>query len=255
MAEKICSKCGQYKAIHPYFFNDGDLCYNCYFEKRNFVLLSHDWYLNYHCQKHPNKILKTTSYDVTIERKPPSCPTCNREEGARKRFIKTSSNNSTSITLRQHLRNISKRWRMDSKENDKNRCQLTGITENLQIHHPTSFETLCDILCSKIGISPFSFCDYELCEFNRFQRKNIDDLWISILYGHGLGITLARPVHRLFHNIFKRKNVRPQHFEEFKERFLSGEYSNKFYYYPTRDKWLLDGIPESFIEHNFKLFY
>lgn len=102
-------------------------------------------------------------------------------------------------------------------------------------------------------ISPLWFWDRQLCEYNISQRRYIDDLWLSILYGHGLGITLARPVHKLFHNVVKRKDITPKKFEEFTKRFLNGEYSYKFYYPPMRDQWLSAGIPASFIDGNFKL--
>lgn len=136
MTKTMCSNCGKYRAIHhPIFIQDGDLCINCYFDKRNFVILSRGVHLEYYCQKHPTKTLTTTTYDITVERKQPSCPTCNYKEGARKRFDTKCS--TSTITLRQHFRNISKQWKIDSQKNDNNCCRFTGITKNLQVHHST----------------------------------------------------------------------------------------------------------------------
>lgn len=243
MAEKMCSKCGQDKAIQPYFFSDGDLCYNCYFEKRNFVILSDDWPLIYFCKKHPNKILKTSHYDVRVENKPPSCPTCNYEEGAIKRFDKKAS--TSNITLRQHLRNISTDWRKDSMKKDNHCCRITGAGIFLEVHHPTAFDDLYNIFKSKMGLKN-RLWDYELREFNSDTRRQIRGAWKNIIYDHGLGITLARSIHKLFHGNYGKKDILHENIIEFEKNLFNGGYSTKFSIY--RNKWLSEGICANLID-------
>ena len=240
MAEKMCSRCTQDKAIPGYNFCT---CLKCYFEQRNFVLLDENYDLKYYCQTHPDIILTLSYGDLHQIIRIPSCPTCNRLEGASKRFDKIRS--TSSVTLPRHLRNLGSPWRNDSVIKDNLYCYITGARIYLDVHHPIAFNDLYNILKLQMGLNRSSR-EYELREFDAKTRERIRSLWNDILYKHGLGITLARSIHKFFHHIYGIKNLLPENLVEFKKNLFNGGYSVDAYV--NRDKWLSEGIPANLID-------
>jgi 5-methylcytosine-specific restriction endonuclease McrA len=81
-------------------------------------------------------------------------------------------------------------WRAEVLKRDLYTCQCCGSTRNkLNAHHLKSYVD------------------------NKIERLEVDN-----------GLTLCKECHTIFHNYYKRGKNTPEQYEEFRKRYLNGEF-------------------------------
>ncbi|ULT58709.1 hypothetical protein L1999_09345 [Neobacillus drentensis] len=211
------------------------------FEKRGFKLLETKYVnareqMRYICKKHPNNI-NYMSYDSFA--KGNGCPLCYNEIKSEK--LKNSENNPNwngGITpLSNVLRNSIKEWKKISLAKYGFRCALSNEwSDDIQIHHPKSFETIRDEVMKELGF-------YERKKLDNYNQDEIQLILekLELRNEEILGIPLKKEIHILFHKLYGRKNNTPQQFDEFKNRWEKGEFVGLF---PNKDGILMN-LPKS----------
>jgi hypothetical protein len=123
--------------------------------------------------------------------------------------------------IHNYLRSYIEPWKIDSKVNSGYKCVITGKRFDT-IHHlyPFSnimFETFQE---TRIGIR------VKVSDYSEEELKILVDKCLEIHYRHPLGVCLTNEVHDLFHNLYSKYDNTPDQFEEFKQRYLLGEFNN-----------------------------
>lgn len=170
--------------------------------------------VDYICDKHPDAGIQQTSY-ANVKQSMYPCKTYFHEA--------TSGENSWlwkgGITeLNTHLRQTILPWVWDSYKQGDNICILTG-SKDIEVHHKTSFnlivrETL-DYL--KLPIKP------NIGDYTQQEITDIDNKCLQLHIDYGLGVCLDKTLHTLFHSLYGRGDNTPEQFEEFIQRYKSGE--------------------------------
>jgi len=204
--------------------------YNIYtirkeFKERGYTLNSNiftslDENLFYTCDKHPNYGEQSVTY-YGFKKATHNCKECYAENSKGS----NSAHWKGGLTpLYNALRKHITPWIEDSKNKSKRKCVLTGKRSSL-VHHLYSFNTILletlEILNikwdKKIGIKLEDLSD-ELTELIKIK-------FLGLHYNYGLGVCVSKRYHILFHKLYGAGNNTPEQFEEFKQRYLSGEFT------------------------------
>lgn len=241
MHKKECRECQKLTSV---FFLIKELCLDCYFKSKGFILLSpvpENWFnlqnisLKYYCKEHQRwqeeqeKPFEVNLSKLLRNKTKLQCSYCRMPSRI-------------GITLRQHLRNISRRWVKQSKRYGNNICCITGSTKDIHVHHPFDFTTLYHTLLTELELEIISE-DYYMGRWRddpSFITK-IENHWCKILYSHGFGKCLTKKIHKLFHYNKGRKNIDPNQLEELKMGLEQGYYRRNIARNPG--EWLSSGIP------------
>jgi len=89
----------------------------------------------------------------------------------------------------------------------------------LEVHHTKSFKEVRDEVLKELGFFKkkyrYQFTQDELNEIlARFKEK----------HNNIIGIPLKPHIHRLFHKVYGRNDVTYENFDEFKKRYIIGEF-------------------------------
>lgn len=170
--------------------------------------------LKFICKKHPNKI-QSISFNA-LYHQDQTCYECSVEKRSGENHYNWKGG-ITDLSRYMRLKLIS--WKEDSSKNCNYKCVITGQKFN-DIHHLYSFnkilkETL-DNLSLELKIHIGDYTNEELISIeNEFER---------IHKQYPLGVCLSKDIHTLYHSIYGDDNT-PEQFEEFQERYLSGEFN------------------------------
>ena len=245
---RICKNCGKIKPINK-FNENRNICMKCRREANKNIIAKCDYcgreykskkcdcnsskhhFCSVYCKNkwqsenvrgknHPNwnnhtlkgKYVKENS-PLWIPRKKVICPNCGLEfEVEECQFNRTVNNFCSTACSHMYYRGEKHPvWRHDLTQEDRERkrnyteyrqwvknvferdnwtCQLTGqVGGNLEVHHLDCYADFKD------------------------KRTDINN-----------GITLSKEVHRLFHKIYGKKHNTKEQFEEFKNRYRTGEF-------------------------------
>ena len=118
---------------------------------------------------------------------------------------------------------IVKEWRKNTYTRENNKCQLTGKHVhggNSDVHHLYGFNMIVleahELHNIQIHEIVSEYTQEELYKLEQYIEKWHKDTSNAVL--------LSEEVHSLFHSIYKYGNNTPEQFEEFKQRYLSGEF-------------------------------
>ena len=118
---------------------------------------------------------------------------------------------------------VVKEWRKNTYTRENNKCQLTGKhvhSGNSDVHHLHSFNMIVleahELHNIQIHEIVSEYTQEELYKLEQYIEKWHKDTSNAVL--------LCEEVHSLFHSIYKYGNNTPEQFEEFKQRYLSGEF-------------------------------
>lgn len=138
----------------------------------------------------------------------------------------------TIVELSKFLRGVvnSMGWREMCKEKVGNKCEITGVVESLddnvrlEVHHLKCFHDLI--------IDGLKFYDIEpKTHLNEFSKEELEMMVDYIKFKHKdntNAIVIDERLHTLFHSnrCYGYKNNTPEQFEEFKQRYLNGEFDD-----------------------------
>lgn len=121
--------------------------------------------------------------------------------------------------IKRFLRDGLTQWKDDSKKNCNFKCVISGGRFDV-IHHLYSFQTIAQEAIDESGIDIKD-------EVNKYTQEELDILSSKILakhYEYPLGVCLTKEIHDLFHHIYGFINNTMEQFDEFKIRYLAGEF-------------------------------
>lgn len=107
--------------------------------------------------------------------------------------------------LNHMLRETLKEWKFKSLELYNFKCALSGVKEDLEVHHIKSFNKIVQDILNELSI-PYKkeVSNYTPCEINDIK------LLFSEHHSNNLGIPLNRETHNLFHSIYGWDNNKKQ---------------------------------------------
>ena len=160
-----------------------------------------------------------TKMSVTHIRK--ICPVCGKEyisSYAEQMFCSVEcrgkNDRSPYTKLGEYLRANNRHWRENILKTKGVKCELTGKTDNIVLHHIRSFnlilqETL-SLLCLPLYESPYDYTDKEL--------KEIRDLFKNVQNKYGYAI-ISDDIHKLFHSEYGYGNNTENQWNEFIDKY------------------------------------
>ena len=127
--------------------------------------------------------------------------------------------------ISEHLRRLPvvKQWKKDTYIRENYRCQLTNKQVRIcngDVHHLKAFNKIVleahELHNIEIHETVGEYTQEELYKLEQYIEKWHKDTSNAVL--------LCKEVHKLFHVLYKYGNNTPEQFEEFKQRYLSGEF-------------------------------
>ena len=127
--------------------------------------------------------------------------------------------------ISEHLRSLPvvKEWRKNTYIRENNKCQLTGKhvhSGNSDVHHLHAFNMIVleahELHNIQIHEIVSEYTQEELYKLEQYIEKWHKDTSNAVL--------LCKEVHKLFHVLYKYGNNTPEQYEEFKQRYLNGEF-------------------------------
>jgi hypothetical protein len=204
------------------------------FVKRNYLLLE-DKYINQYekmsfiCLLHPEHTQETNFTNMNRKvkgKKVDVCYYCYLE--------KVSGENNHNwlggITdLNNYLRSQLDDWKRKSLQKYNYKCVISGVGGTLDIHHLYSFNKIVKEVLLKLDL-PVKVI------VGDYTNEQLSLITYEFLFRHDefLGVPLTKEIHALYHAVYKDDNT-PEQFEEFKQRFLQGEF-NKVTTFKTDDE-------------------
>ncbi len=195
------------------------------FDNVNFTLLiKEDEYKNSKqllacvCKNHPNIIQYKSRDSVTRGH---SCKICDHERKIRDGH----PNYKGGITpLHNYLRGFILPWKIDSRKSCNNKCVITGKKSGI-IHHLFGFTMILQELIDYLQLN-IDFTKTKVEDLPEKQLRQIEEKCLELHYKHGLGVCLSKDIHKLYHSIYGYGQNTPEQFQEFKQRYNSGEFSS-----------------------------
>lgn len=171
--------------------------------------------LNYICLKHSTLGEQTTNF-ANINNSV-TCAKCKYDSISRENHYLWKGGISP---LHNYMRDKISEWKRDSLKEFNYECAITSSKNDLVVHHIYNYsdilnETLNELkLKARNNISLYS--DKEL--------EDIEKLLIHKHYEYGFGIPLNSSIHELFHSIYGKRNNTYEQLEEFKNKYINGEF-------------------------------
>lgn len=133
--------------------------------------------------------------------------------------------------IKRYLRNLPcvTEWCSMAREQVNYTCQLTGMRSrelfrgSLQVHHLYGFNLIVFDAHSTHGIE----VKEQIGNYTAEELKLLEDYVASWHQDSSNAVVLSEEVHKLFHNNYGRGENTPEQYEEFKDRYLNGEFDTK----------------------------
>lgn len=180
-----------------------------YFNKRGLNVLNDEYinkdtHIEFECRKHPGHTQQTTYSSIKKTKFP--CIYCREENNIKK--------------LNRTVRSALSWWRKYSRKVCKNKCILTGIKGNTEVHHQYQLDSIIrDALCElNIEIKT----EYTGEEIVLIKEK------VSELHKkYPIGICLNKDIHILFHIEYGKKDCTKEDFDKFMKDYFDGKCDSK----------------------------
>lgn len=217
-AGKGCPKCGKVKASNKTKNSYGKVKKD--FEDRGYALTSKTYInthtkLQYLCPQHGEQSISHGNLMSGF-----GCPMCYFENNHGKN---SSSWKGGISSLNKYLRGIITNWSKESIENANYTCCITGIRgKSLAVHHQYGFNLLVKDTLMDTGL-PIKQ------SIGEYTTEELEDIKCIFMDKHKLyePVVLQKFVHILFHTIYGRGDNTPEQFQEFRERYNLGEFTDQ----------------------------
>lgn len=145
-----------------------------------------------------------------------------------KRSGENSSNWKGGITpIKEHFRKdfiVVVTWFKDAKKRTNYTCELSGKRGGkLEVHHLYSFSEIVEDAHNFQGIS----IKNTIGDYTQEELKLLEDYIAEWHKDFDNAIVLSKEIHKLFHRIYGQGNNTKEQYEEFKTRYLNGEFDTK----------------------------
>lgn len=159
----------------------------------------------------------TFTIDWTHLQRGQGCPKC--------RILKLTGENSGrykgGITpIHNYLRTHISQWKQDSFKKYNYKCDITGESDDLIIHHYYNFSDILQETMSILNLPIYQ----EVNKYTDKQLEQIKDKCIELHFKYGLGVCLTEKVHKEFHKIYGKENNTKEQYEEFKQNKIKKIY-------------------------------
>lgn len=124
--------------------------------------------------------------------------------------------------IKHYLRGFIGNWLNQCKHQANYTCQLTGqIGGKLHTHHLYSFNfiVLDAHIINNIEIKS------QIKDYTKEELTLLENYVISWHQDNSNAVVLCEEIHRLFHHLYGQGDNTPEQFEEFKQRYLNGEFN------------------------------
>lgn len=187
------------------------------FRERGYELLESEYKgadekLRYRCPRHPDKVQSIRYFAF---KQGTGCYYCGHESRIEKVAGRGGLLWKGKSELTAYLRNRIYDWKRHVLEAQGKRCEITGFTENLEVHHLIAFNILRDRILN----------DFDIPIFENIKDYSDEQLGIILeeVKKRQVGVVLHRDIHNLFHGVYGF-DVTPEKFERFKNRYYNGEF-------------------------------
>lgn len=116
--------------------------------------------------------------------------------------------------ISEYLRHNINDWKLDSFKKHNYRCDISGNSKNLVIHHLYNFKDIISELFEVLDIEVHS----KIRDYTEAQLNILKDKCLELHYKYGLGVCLTEEFHKEFHSIYGKKDNTPDQYYEFKEK-------------------------------------
>lgn len=187
---------------------DEEIVFN-YFRERGLIVPEDEVYqgkdllINFICPHHNHEV-QQVGYNNLKKTKVP-CKFCREENNLH--------------TLSRKVRSALSWWRKASKHNCKNKCILTGLKGNIEIHHQYQLDSIIKEALFNLNIElKLKYTGEEIVkikeEINRIHKK------------HCLGICLNQKLHKCFHTNYGKWDCTKEMINEFIKDYFDGKYDD-----------------------------
>lgn len=181
-----------------------------YFRERGLIIPKDEVYqgkdlpINFICPNHAHEIQKVAYHGLKNTKVP--CKFCREENNLEK--------------ISRSVRSVLTWWRKASKKVCKNKCILTGIKGNIEIHHQYQLDTILKEALSNLNIElKLKYSGEEIIkikeETNRIHKE------------HYLGVCFNKKLHQLFHTKYGKNNCTKEMVDEFIKDYFDRKYDNE----------------------------
>ncbi|OLR24937.1 hypothetical protein [Bacillus cereus] len=169
--------------------------------------------LEYYCENHPNEI-QTTIYR-TIQQNGSACQYCGNEAKI-KRGKESHLWKGGIVNISAYLRERIKPWKDATRKAWGRKCVLSDDDKNIEVHHLSrnfnasvkeTFESLCLPILESVN------------QYSELDLRNLEKRCLELHFHYGLGICLARKVHKEYHNIYGKEDGNIETFIEFAQKY------------------------------------
>ena len=120
-----------------------------------------------------------------------------------------------------YLRNLNSQWFEDCKQKTNYTCQLTGKHGcKLNVHHLKAFSI---IVLDAHNLHNIQIKD-QVKDYTKEELHKLEEYVAEWHKDNSNAVVLCEEVHMLFHSLYGKGENTPEQFEEFKERYLNGEF-------------------------------
>lgn len=199
---KGCYYCAKERTGLKLMLNQNDVF--DYFEARGLLVEDGEQYLGKEhpiacrCVRHTEFVQYKTYHNLNKIQEP--CEYCRNEK---------------SLTeLGKILRSSISSWRKKSEKSCDYKCVLTG-SEKYDVHHLYSFKSIIKDSLEDLKV-----------DINNYSAKDIIEIKRLVINKHNelMGVCIHPTLHILFHQLHSKENNTQSQFEEFKSRYLNGEF-------------------------------
>ena len=115
---------------------------------------------------------------------------------------------------------VVKQWFSDSKQQVNYTCELTGKVGGVNTHHLKAFSTIIKEAHELHNIQ----VKQQVKDYTEEELHKLEEYVTSWHKDSSNAVVLSEEVHMLFHSLYGKGGNTPEQFEEFKQRYLNGEF-------------------------------